>query len=136
MSTLIFSRVESESRSVMRQRKIIINRLRDVDVVDRIVLCFKELGDSVGCGSCVVTTYGHEKLHVVVLEQGKVEVLLEILVSRFEAAHLKVRTASVEVGISLEEIDVFGASLLAEESSVAFVETDYPVAVRKESFCN
>ena len=129
MGTLVLGGVESEGRGVVRQWKVVIDRLRDVDVVDRVVLGLKELGDSVGCGGCVVTAYSNEKLHIVVLEEGKVEILLEILVGRLETAHLEVGTTSVEVSVSLEEIDVFGAGLLTEESGVAFVKSDDPVTV-------
>ena len=117
----------------VRQRKVVINRLRNVDVADSIARGLKELGDPVGCGGGVVSTHGDEKLNIVVLEKGQVEILLEILVSRLEAAHLEVGSTPVEVGVSLEEIDVFGAGVLTEESGVAFVKSDDPVAVGKES---
>lgn len=59
-------------------------------VCNRIALGSQELGNPVGSGGRVVATYGHEKLDIVVLEEVKVEVLLKILVGRFETAHLKI----------------------------------------------
>ena len=59
-------------------------------VCDRIALGSQELGNPVCSGGRVVTAYGHEKFDIVVLEQVKVEVLLKILVGRFETAHLKI----------------------------------------------
>ena len=61
-----------------------------MNVGNRIALGSQELGNPVCSGGSVVTTYGHEKFDIVVLEQVKVEVLLKILVGRFETAHLKI----------------------------------------------
>ena len=59
-------------------------------VCDRIALGSQELGNPVGSGGSVVASDGHEKLDIVVLEEVKIEVLLKILVGRFETAHLKI----------------------------------------------
>ena len=107
-----------------------------MDVVDRVVLRLEELGDPVGRGGGVVATDGHEKLHVVVLEKGQVEILLKILISGLETAHLEVGSSPVEISVSLEEIDVLRAGVLMEEAAVAFVESNDPVAVRKERLGN
>ena len=133
MGTLILCGVESEGRSVVRKRKVVVNGLGDVDIVYRILLLFQELGNTVGCRSSVVSADGDKKLDVVVLEEVKIEILLEILVGRLEAAHLEIRTATVEVGVSLEEIQVFGAGIFAEESAVASVKADYPITIAQES---
>ena len=83
-----------------------------MDVCNRIVLCCKELGNSVRCRCRVVAADCHEKLDVVLFEKIEVEVLLEILVGRFETAHLKVGTAAVEVAVCLSEVDVLSAGVL------------------------
>ena len=87
-----------------------------IKVMDRIVLGFEELGDPVGCGCRVVTSDGNQELDIVVLEESEVEILLEVLVGRLEAAHLKVGASPVEISVGLEEIDVLSARRLAEES--------------------
>ena len=90
MRSLILCRVVSESRSVVRKRKVIVDSLRTMDVGDRIVLCSEELGDPVGGRSCIIASDSHEKLDVIFLEEIEIEILLEILVGRFEPAHLEV----------------------------------------------
>ena len=107
-----------------------------MDVVDRIVLRFEELGYPVGCGCGVVASDGHQELDVVVLEQGEVEVLLEILVGGLETAHLEIGTATVEIGVCLEEIDVFGAGSLGEKAAVTAMQADNTVTVGQESLGN
>ena len=90
MSTFVLCRVVAESRGVVRKREVVVDGLWTVDVGDRVVLCCQELGNPVGSGSGIVTTYGHKKLDVVLLEELKIEILLEILVGRLETAHLKI----------------------------------------------
>ena len=124
---LILRRIVAESRSIGRERKVVVDGLRAVDVGDRIVLCSQEFGNPVCSGSCVVAAYGNEKLDVVVLEEVKVEILFEILVSRLETAHFEVGTAPVPETVCDEEIEIFGACILAEQTGVAAVKADYPV---------
>ena len=111
---------------------VVVDGLGHVDVRDRILLRGEELGDAVRGGSGVVATHGHEEFDVVVLEQGEVEVLLEILVGGLETAHLQVTAAPVEVGVCLEEVDVLGARALGEQAAVTAVQADYPVTFGKE----
>ena len=80
--------------------------------MDRIMLGLKELGDTVGRRSGIVAADGHQKLDIVVLEEGEIEILLEILVRRFETAHLKIGTAPVEVSVCFEKINVLSAGIL------------------------
>ncbi len=132
MRAFVLRGVESEGRGVVRQRKVVVDGLGHVDVCDRILLRGQELGDAVRGGSGVVTTHGHEELDVVVLEQGEVEVLFEILVGGLETAHLQIAAAPVEVGVGLEEVDVLGARGLREETAVTAVQADHPVTVGQE----
>ena len=134
MSALVLCRIESESRSVVRQRQIIVDGLRHVNIVNRILFCLKEFCNPVSRRSSVVASDSDKQLHVVLLEKLEVEIFLEILIGRLETAHLQVGTTSVEIRICLEEIDVFSARMIVEKSGVAFVQANYPVTVRKECF--
>ena len=129
---LVFGGVEAEGRGVVRQREVIVDRLGDVDVGDGILLVLQELRDAVGRGGGVVAADGHQQLDVVVREQGQVEILLEILVRGLEAAHLKIGAPAVEVGVSLEKVEVLGARAGAEEAAVAAVEADDTITAGQE----
>ena len=87
-----------------------------MDIADGIALGLEELGDPVGGGSGVVSAHGHKQLDVVVLEETEVEVVLEIIVSRLETAHLQIGASPVEIGVSLEEVDILDAGVLVEKS--------------------
>ena len=132
VGALVLGAVEAEGRGVLRQRKVVVDGLGHVDVVDGILLGFQELGDAVGRGGGVVAAHGHQQLDVVVLEQAQVEVLFKILVGGLETAHLEVGTAAVEVGVGLEEIDVLGAGSLGEQAAVTAVQADYTITIAKE----
>ena len=100
------------------------------------MLCLQEFCNTV-CGGCsVVAANGYKKLDVVVLEQGQVEVVFKILVGGFEAAHLQVAAATVEVCVGLEEINVLRAGRLREKPAVTAVKADYAITVGEESLCN
>ena len=129
----VASPIPSEGRSVVREGQVVIDCLGNMNIVDRIVLRLEELGDPVGGGSGVVTTDGDQELYVILLEKRKVEILLKVLVSRLETAHLEVGTTPVEISVSLEEIDVLDAGIFVEQSAVAFMESDDSEAFIKES---
>ena len=132
MRAFVLGRVETESRGIIREREVIIDRLGDVDVVDRIVLGLKEFGDPVGGGGGVVATDSYQELHIVVLEKSQVEILLEILVGRLETAHLEIGSSPVEIGVRLEEVDVLVARVLVEQAAVALMESNDSETVGKE----
>ena len=127
--------IEAESRGVAGKGKVVVDSLWHVDVVDGIVLGLEELGYAVRGGSGIVSADGDQKLNVVVFEEFKIEVLLEILVRGLETAHLEVGTAAVEICVSLEEIDVFGAGSLAEKPGITAVKADNAITIGKECFC-
>ena len=112
MSSFVLGGVESEGRIIVRKRKVVVDCLRDVNVGDRVLLCLEELGDSVCSGSGIIATYGNQKFDVVLGEKFEVEVVLKIGVGWLETAHLKIRTATVEVGVSLVEIEILDARSL------------------------
>ena len=116
MCTLILRRIVAECRSIRRKRKVIVNGLWTMNVCDRITLGCQELGNPVGGGSGIVPSDGHEKFDIVVLEEDKVEVLLKLLVSRFETAHFEIGTTPVPETVSDEEIEILSACVLAEEA--------------------
>ena len=128
VGSFVLCRIESECRSVVRKRKVIVDSLGDMDVADRIVLCLEEFGDPVGCRCSVITSDGHQELDVVVLEEGEVEIILEIIISGLETAHLEVGTTPVEIGISLEEVDVFSVKVVEN----AFSDNDGSVRDAEE----
>ena len=128
MCALILGRIVSESRSIVRKRKVVVDSLRAVDIGDRIMLGCEELGNPVGSGGSIVAADCHKKLYVVVLEQVKVEILLEILVSRLEPAHFEIGASPVEIPVRLEEIYVLDAGVPAEKSGISAVKADDPVA--------
>ena len=107
-----------------------------MDVVDGILLGLQEFGNAVGRGSGIVTTNGNEEFDVVVLEQAQVEVFLKILVGGFETAHLQVGTATVEVSVCFEEIDVLGTGSLGEKAAVTAMQADHTVTVGQEGLGN
>ena len=78
MSAFVLGGVETESGGIAGKRKVVVDGLGDVDVADGILLGLKEFGDAVGRRSGVVSTNGDKELDVVVLEQGQVEILLEV----------------------------------------------------------
>ena len=134
VGALVLGAVETEGRGVLRQREVVVNGLGNVDVMDGILLGFQELGDAVGGGSGVVTTYGDQQFDLVVLEQGQVEVLFKILVGGLETAHLEIGAAAIEIGVGLEEIDFLGAGRRAEKAAVTAVKADYAESVVQEGF--
>jgi hypothetical protein len=99
------------------------------------VLGLEELGDTVGRGCGIIAADGDEELDVVALKEFEVEVLFEIFVGRFEAAHLKVAATSVEVGVRLEEVYLLGTGSLAEKAGISAVEADYAITIGKECLC-
>ena len=106
-----------------------------MDIVDGILLGFQELGNAVGRRCGVVATHGDQQLDVIVLEQAQVEILLKILVGGFEAAHLEIAATPVEIGVCLEEIDLFRARRLGEQTAVTAMQADYPITLAQEGFC-
>ena len=90
MSSLILGGIVSESRSIGRKRKIVVDSLRAMDVCDMISFGLKEFGNSVCGRCCIITTYGNKQLDIVFLEEVKVEIFLKIFVCRLEPAHLKI----------------------------------------------
>ena len=130
---LVLGGIKTESRGVVRQRKVVVDSLGNVDVVDRILLGLQELGDAVCRGCGIVTAYGHQELDVVVLKQAQVEIFFEILVSGLETAHLQIAAAPVEISIRLEEVNVFRAGSLGEKTAVTAVQSDDAVTVGEES---
>ena len=83
-----------------------------MNVSYRIFLLLEELCDTVRRRGSIVTTYGNQKLDVVLGKEVEVEVFLEIFCCRFETTHLKVATTSVKVSVCLEEVDVLDARVL------------------------
>ena len=132
VGAFVLGGIETEGRGVSGQRQVVVDGLGNVDVLDGILLGLEELGDAVGRGSGIVTADGNQQLDVVLLEEGEVEVLLEILVRGFETAHLEVGTAPVEIGVRLEEIDILDAGILAEKSAVTAMQADNTEAVGQE----
>ena len=132
VGAFILGGVEAEGRRVVRKRQVVVDRLGDVDVLDRILLGFEELGDAVRGGCGIIAADGDQKLDVVLLEESEVEILLEILVRRFESAHLEIGTSPVEISVRLEEVEIFRARVLAEEAGVSAMEADDTVTVGKE----
>ena len=58
--------------------------------------------------------------------------MLEIRILRFEAAHLKERSALIEDAVGHRIVDVDGAGSGVEKARVALVETDDAVALAQE----
>ena len=130
----LLGRLVAERRRAGRQRQVVVDRLRDVDVGDGVVLRFEELGDAVGRRCGVVAADGHEQLDVVLGEEIEVEILLEILVGRFETAHREVRTALIEDVVGLRESQVFVAGRGIEKTRITVVQTDHAIPFGKERF--
>ena len=97
-------------------------------VGDGVFLLFEELGDAVGSRCGVVSADGYQQLDVVVREEFKVEILVEVLLRGFETAHLQERTAAVEDVVCHGVVDVHHAGCGVEQSGVTLVQTDYAVA--------
>ena len=88
VGAFVLGGVESKGGAVARQRKVVVNGLGNVDVLDGEILGSKELCDTVCGRSGIVSSNGNQELDVVVLEQAQVEIVLEVCVSGFETAHL------------------------------------------------
>ncbi len=132
--TLVLGRLITESRHPVRKRKVVIDGFGNVDVGNGILLGFEERGDTVGRRGGVVATHGDQKLHVIVLKEFEIEILVEILLRRFEAAHLKERSPEVENIVGKRKIDVDGTELGAEKPAVTAVKTDHAITFLDKRF--
>ena len=130
--TLVLGRLIAEGRRTLRQRKVVVDGLGNVDVGDGIFLGLEELGDAVGRRSGIVAADGHEQFDVVLGEEGQVEVLLEVLVGGLESAHLQERTALVEDAVGHRIVDVDRAGVGIEQARITFVETDHAESLAEE----
>ena len=130
--TLVLGRLVAERRRTFRQRQVVVDGLRHVDVGDGVFLRLEELGDAVGRRGRVVAADRHEQFHVVVGEELEVEVVFEIGVRRFETAHLQERTALVEDAVGHRVVDVHGAGRGVEQARIALVQADYAVTFAQE----
>ena len=128
----VLGRFVAERRRALRQGQVVVDGLRYVDVGDGILLALQELGDAVGRRGRVVAAHRDEQFDVVFGEEPEVEVVFEIRILRFEAAHLQERTALVEDAVGHGVVDVHGAGIGDEETRIAFVQADYAVAMVQE----
>ena len=133
---LVLGRLVAERRRALRKRQVVVDGLGDVDVGDGVFLGLEELGDTGGGRSRVVAADGHEQLDVVLGEEIEVEILLEILVGRFETTHRQVRAAAVENIVGQQEIDVSRFRVLVEQARITAVQADHAKAFLQKSFGN
>ena len=132
--TLVLCGLIAECRRALGQREVVVDGLRDVDVCDGVFLGLEELGDAVCRGGGVIAADGYEQLDVVVGEELEVEVVLEIRILGFEAAHLQERTSLVEDSVGHGVVDVDGTGRRVEKSGIALVEADHAITFADESF--
>ena len=96
------------------------------------MLGLKELGDAVGRRGGIVAADGYKQLDVVLLEERKVEILLEILVRGLETAHRQVRSALIEDVVGLEEVEILVTGIGVEKTRITVMQTDYAITFCKE----
>ena len=133
-ATLCLRAVIAESRAAVRQRQVIVYRLRHMDIRNPIMPLRQELRNAVRRRRRIVPTHRHQQLHLVLREKLQVETLLKILGRRLETAHLQYTAALVENLVGSQEIQVLHPRLLREQRAVAPVQTNHAIAVAKKSF--
>ena len=83
------------------------------------------------CG--IVATDRHQQLHSVADKEIEVEPFGKILFARPETAHVQVGTALGKDRIGQQVVNLDRIGRLREESLVAVVQADHPIAVRQKS---
>ena len=126
----VFSRLIAESGKSFGKRKVVVYRLRNVDVSDGKVFLVQVFRDPVRGGSGVVAANSNKKFDVVFDE----EIGLELAVFRFVAAHFEEGTAAVEVVVGKIEIDVNGIDIVGEKCLRAVVDADDSVVRLQKNF--
>ena len=112
----IFGGVIAEGRAALRQRKVVIDGLRHVDVLDGEAAAGQELRDAVGRRGSVVAADGDQQFDVVLDEELRVE----LFVFRFITAHLQGRTTLLQDGIGIKEVHLDHIGVGLEQVLVAF----------------
>lgn len=126
----VFSRLIAESGKSFGKRKVVVYRLRNVDVSDGKVFLVQIFRDPVSSGRGIVTADRDKQFDVVFDE----EIGLELAVFRFVAAHFEEGTAAVEVVIGEVKIDIDRIDMVCEKGLRAVVNADDSVVRLQKNF--
>ena len=124
----VLGRLVAERRRAGRQRQVVVDRFRNMDVGDRILFGCQEFGDAVRSRSRIVASDGHQQLNVVFDEQVEVEIFFEVFVRRFETTHRQERSAAVEDVVGQQEVDLGDFRRVGEQSGISAVQSEHPVS--------
>ena len=115
----LFGRIITESRAALRQRKIVVDGLRHMNVLNMHVVLHQELGDTVCCRGGVIATDCHQKVHIVFHE----EINVKLLVFRFVTAHLQRRAAHFHDLVSVNKVDINRPRIWFEQVFISLMES-------------
>ena len=129
----VLGRLVTERRRAGRKRQVVVDRFGNMNIGDRIFFGLEELGDAVGRRRRIVAPDGDEQFDVILDEQVQIEILLEVLVRRFEAAHRQERSAPVENIVRQQEIDLRNTRILRKQARISAVQAQHAIALLEES---